>query len=141
MGKDDDVYILGTTVLKTYYTVFDAENLRVGFAYTADEKQPLSRAGPFFAALYRLTSVALYVVILVCLVRIFQSSSSGGGEDDDEEEEDPASPVEEEEQAVLEEGRWWQHNPVYWLLSSLFPPPPPPPPLPRWHTRHRRAAG
>jgi hypothetical protein len=76
LGKDDDVYILGTTVLKTYYTLFDADNLRVGFAYTADVKEPLTLAGPVCAALYKVTSLMLYIVILVCVVRIFQTSHS-----------------------------------------------------------------
>jgi hypothetical protein len=94
LGKDDDVYILGTTVLKTYYTVFDAENLRVGFAYTREEKQPLSMAGPVFAVVYRLTSLALYAIILVCLARIFLHSTSGEEEGEEEGEEGAA---EEEE--------------------------------------------
>ncbi len=88
LGKDDGVYILGTTVLKTYYTVFDAENLRVGFAYTKEEKEPLSLAGPIFAAIYRLTSLALYAIILVCLARIFLHSAGGKGEGEEEEGEE-----------------------------------------------------
>ncbi|GAB5031688.1 aspartic proteinase [Nannochloropsis oceanica] len=86
MGRDDDVYILGTTVLKTYYTVFDAEKMQVGFAYTADEKEPPSKAGPVIAVLYRLTSLALYVVILVCLVRISQDSAKSEEEGEEGEE-------------------------------------------------------
>jgi hypothetical protein len=49
-----------------------AEKLRVGFAYTAEEKDPPSIAGPVFSILYRLTSVALYMVILLCIVRVMQ---------------------------------------------------------------------
>lgn len=98
MGKDDDVYILGTTVLKTYYTVFDGEAMRVGFAYTAEEKQPLSWTGPAFATLYRLVTLALYMVILVCLVQIFQSS---GEEDVDGAE----ARVQDKEEGEEEEGQ------------------------------------
>lgn len=67
-------------------TVFDAENLRVGFAYTKDEKAPLSLAGPIFAAIYRVTSLVLYVVILVCLARIFLHSTGWDGEEEGEGE-------------------------------------------------------
>jgi len=69
LGKDDDVYILGTTVLKTYYTVFDAESLRVGFAASADVKQPLTLSGPIYAVLYRFISLVVYMLVALLIVR------------------------------------------------------------------------
>ena len=112
MGRDDDVYILGTTVLKTYYTVFDAEKMRVGFAYTADEKEPPSRAGPVVAVLYRLTSLALYVVILVCLIKISNDSKKGEEEEEGEEGEGGRERgVEGEEKVEVEvAGEGWERR-------------------------------
>ena len=70
LGKDDDVYILGTTVLKTYYTVFDAESLRVGFAASADVKLPLTLSGPIYAVMYRFISLIVYMLVAVLFLRM-----------------------------------------------------------------------
>lgn len=75
LGRDDDVYILGTTVLKTYYTVFDAEDLRVGFAYTKDEKVPINRTVSMYLLGYRIISLSFYISVLLFIIRLYQQSS------------------------------------------------------------------